>query len=45
MATNFRLELIEPSARKVFIFWTLVEREEGGGASEKRGGDENMAKT
>ena len=36
MSTNFNLELIEPSAREVFIFWTLVEREEQGGASEER---------
>ena len=35
VATNFCLELIEPSARKVFIFWTLVERE-GEGVSEGR---------
>ena len=31
MSTNFYLKLIEPSARTVFIFWTLVEREEWGG--------------
>ena len=31
MSTHFRLELIEPSAREVFIFWILVEREERGG--------------
>ena len=31
VSTNFCLELIEPSAREVFIFWTLVEREERGG--------------
>ena len=30
VSTNFRLELIELSAREVFIFWILVEREEGG---------------
>ena len=34
MSINFRLELIEPSAREVFNFLTLVEREERGGASE-----------
>ena len=27
VSTKFRHELIEPSAREVFIFWTLVERE------------------
>ena len=27
VSTNFRLELKEPSAREVSIFWTLVERE------------------
>ena len=36
MSTNFYLKLIEPSARPVFIFWTLVEREEWGGVSEER---------
>ena len=38
VSTNFCLEVIEPSARKVFNFWTLDEREEqgGGGASEER---------
>ena len=30
LSTNFRLEVIEPPAREVFIFWTLVEREERG---------------
>ena len=30
VSTNFRMELIEPSAREVLIFWTLVEREERG---------------
>ena len=34
-STNFRLEIIEPSAREEFIFWTLVEKEERW-ASEKR---------
>ena len=24
VSTNFRRELVEPSAREVFIFWTLV---------------------
>ena len=38
MSTDFRLE---PSARKVFIFWTLVEREEHGG--QLRRGGENMS--
>ena len=33
--------LIEPCARKVFIFWTLVEREEHGG--QLRRGGENMS--
>ena len=37
-STYFRLELIEPSAREIFIFWTLVEREE-------RREEENMAQT
>ena len=32
MSTNFRLDLIEPSAREVFI-WTLFEREERGASS------------
>ena len=45
MSTNFRLELIEPSAKEVFIFWT---REQGGGrASEKermREHDSNLAR-
>ena len=38
MSTNLRLEHIGPasSARDVFIVWTLVEREDGGGASEER---------
>ena len=35
--------LIEPSARKVFIFWTLVEREERGASEERR--KKNMAQT
>ena len=26
--TNFRLELIEPPAKEVFTFWTVVELEE-----------------
>ena len=30
VSTNFRLEFIEGSSREVFIFWTLVEREERG---------------
>ena len=38
MSTNFRLELIEPFA----MFWTVVEREEWGGASEE--GEENIYK-
>ena len=37
VSTNFRLELIEPTAREVFIFWTLVEREDCRGR-ERRGG-------
>ena len=37
VSTNFRLKLVEPSAREVFIFLgILVEREERGGASEER---------
>ena len=43
MSTNFGLGTIEPSAREVFNFWTLVEREEGGGAVTRR--EENMAQT
>ena len=35
VSTNFCLELIEAAAKKVFIFWTLVEREKRG-ASERR---------
>ena len=35
MSTNFRVELIEPSAREVLIFWTLVDRAERR-RSEKR---------
>ena len=31
VSTKFRLELIEQTAREVFIFWTLDEREERGG--------------
>ena len=34
VSTKFRLELIATSARKVFIFWTLVEREKGRGGGE-----------
>ena len=33
VSTYFRLDLIEPSAREVFIFWS---REKRGGASEER---------
>ena len=36
MSINFRLELIEPSAREVFIFWTLVKREEQGMSEERK---------
>ena len=39
MSTYFRLELIEPSAREVFIFWTLVEREKREASEE--GGEQN----
>ena len=35
-STNCRLVLIEPSAREVFIFWTLVEREELGVSEARR---------
>ena len=31
VSTKFRLELIEQTAREVFNFWTLDEREERGG--------------
>ena len=30
VSTNFRLELIGPSAKEAFILWTLVEREDRG---------------
>ena len=36
VSTKFRLELIEPTAREVFIFWTLVERDDRKGR-ERRG--------
>ena len=36
MSTNFRLELMEQSTRKVFIFFTLVEREVQGAREERR---------
>ena len=36
MSTSFRLELIEPSAREVYIFWTLFEREERGWGRVRR---------
>ena len=37
VSTNFCLELIEPSVRKVFIFVTLVNREDRGvGLNEER---------
>ena len=36
VATTFRLELLEPSARELFIFWTLVEREERWASEERR---------
>ena len=42
MSNNFRLELIEPSAREVSIFLTLVEREDRG---TSEGGEEIMAQT
>ena len=35
VSTNFRLELIEPTAREVFIFWTLVEREDRKGLERR----------
>ena len=28
--TNFRLEIIEPSAKELFFIWTLVEKEKHG---------------
>ena len=40
VSINFRLELIMPTAREVFIFWTLVEREERRASEERR---RNMA--
>ena len=36
VATNFRLEFLEPSAREVSIFWTLVKREEWRASQERR---------
>ena len=36
MPINFRLELIESSAREVFILLTLIEREEWEVSEEKR---------
>ena len=30
------MELIEPSAKEVFIFWTLVEKEERGVCGEEK---------
>ena len=44
LSTNFRLELIEPSPREVFNFWTLVEREDRRGRAIEEG-EENMAHT
>ena len=35
VSTNFRLELIEPSAREGSIFFTLVERGERGASEEE----------
>ena len=43
MSTNFRLEISESSATKVFTFLTLVEREEREEVRVRRG-EENMAK-
>ena len=40
--TNFRLELIELSARQLFIFWTQVEKEKSGGRVWRK---ENMSQT
>ena len=40
VSTSFRLKIIELSAREVFIFWTLDEKEERGG--RVRRGEENM---
>ena len=37
-------ELIEPSARVVFIFWTLVEREERGTSEERGKHGSNLAR-
>ena len=39
ITTNVRLEFVEPSARKVFILWTMVERKESG----SEWGEENIA--
>ena len=36
MSTNFRHELLVPSAREVFTFRTLVEREERGASEERK---------
>ena len=37
VSTNLRLELIERSAREVFLFWNLVERENRGGRRREHG--------
>ena len=36
VSINVVLELIEPSARGVFIFWALIDRVERGASEEKR---------
>ena len=41
---SYSLELIEPSPGEVFIFWTLVEREDRRGRAIEEG-EENMAHT
>ena len=45
VSTNFRLKLVEPSAREVFIFLgILVEREERGGRVRRGEHDSNLAR-
>ena len=44
VCTNFRLELIEPSAREVFNFWASRERRAGGEGGRKREYCSNLAR-
>ena len=45
VSTNFRLPLIELSAREGYVFWTQIEEKGGGGEGGRlrRGGEENAA--